>query len=191
VVPKIRELAQCPAAAGAAGRLSLGLDIDFHRRSARVLKGKKTTLPAEVAAGLVRCASSAFEKAPLYDVHHEQRRYSIYYAADFATAGAGTKSNEGAARSVANAASSANEPSNTPPESASASPSPVQNETPINGSATIAWNVAVLRDAPKGSSIVGRAHQGAKAKLLGRQRDWYHVRVNGAEGWVWRGAVGM
>jgi hypothetical protein len=172
-VPKLKGLVQCPAAKGASGKLSVALDVDFQQRKVRVVRGKRTTLPDETTRGLLQCAQSAFDHVAIDEVNHRHRRYLMIYSAIFGAASApGASENPGPA------------PAEAPP-----SPKPASENS--LGSATVAWDVAVLRDAPKSGAVVGRAIRGAKVKVLAQQGEWFRIRHGTIEGWAYRGALGL
>ena len=171
-VPKIKALAQCPAANGLAGKLSIGFDVDFRKKAVKVQLGKSTTLPRDKAESLIRCADTAFDKVSLGEVPHDHRRYTVFYMASFST------------------------PSK--PESFGDKP-PVEgpvagtttSESPANGTAAVGWDVAIVRDAPKTGTIVGRVLRGSKVKVVAHQGEWYRVQYGSIEGWVYRGTIGL
>jgi Bacterial SH3 domain len=171
-VPKIKSLARCPAAAGVTGKLSIGFEIDFRRKTVRPQLGKSTSLERDSAEALIRCAEPMFESLALWEVPHEHRRYTVFYSAELAAPG--------------KAAAADSEPA-APDEHVAGT---TTGESPASGMATIGWDVALVRDAPKNGSVVGRILQGSKVKLVGRQGDWYHVQFRSIDGWVHRGAIG-
>jgi len=172
-VPRIKALAQCPAAAGAAGKLSVGFDVDFRRKEVRVMNGKSTTLPKEKADALVKCADTAFDKVSLAEIPHKHRRYLIFYVASFA----GT---DKAAEPVAD------KPAVEGPAAGTTT-----SESPAAGLATVVWDVVLVRDAPKTGTVVGRIMRGSRVKVMAHQGEWYRVSFGGTEGWVYRGTIGL
>jgi hypothetical protein len=172
-VPKIKALAQCPAAAAASGKLSIGFDVDFHKKAVRVLLGKSTTLPRDKAEALVRCADAAFEKVSLGEVPHEHRRYTVFYNATFSPQ------------------AKSDEPSNDKPVVEGRAAGTTTSESPASGAAAVGWDVAIVRDAPKTGAIVGRVLRGSKVKVVAHQGEWYRVQYGSIEGWVYRGTIGL
>jgi len=172
-VPKIKSLAQCPAAGSATGKLSIGFDVDFRKKAVKVLLGKSTTLPREKAEALVKCADTAFDKVSLGAVPHEHRRYTVFYTATFAPAAI------------------AGEPTNEKPSVEGPVAGTTTSESPASGIATVAWDVAIVRDAPKTGSIVGRVLRGSKVKVLAHQGEWFRVQYGSILGWVYRGTIGL
>lgn len=172
-VPKIKALAQCPASGGAVGKLSIGFDVDFRRKEVRVMSGKSTTLPKEKAEALVKCADTAFDKVSLAEIPHKHRRYLIFYTATFAGA---DKPAEAAAE----------KPSAEGPVAATTT-----SESAASGFATVAWDVVLVRDAPKTGAVVGRIMRGSKVKVIAHQGEWYRVTFGTTEGWVYRGTIGL
>jgi Bacterial SH3 domain len=172
-VPRIKALAQCPAAAGATGKLSIGFDVDFRRKEVRVMNGKSTTVAKEKAEALIKCADTAFDKVSLAEIPHQHRRYLVFYSATFA----GTDK----------------APDPTPDKPAVEGPvaGTTTSESPASGFATVAWDVVLVRDAPKTGGVVGRIMRGSKVKVLAHQGDWYRVAFGSIEGWVYRGTIGL
>jgi len=173
-VPRIKALAHCPAATGAAGKLSIGFDVDFRRKSVRILAGKSSTLTRERAEALVKCVDSAVDRVTLAEIPHKHRRYLVFYAANFAGSG------------------KSGEPFHDKP---AAVEGPVAgtttSETPASGIATVAWDVVLVRDAPKTGAVVGRVMRGSKVKVMAHQGEWYRVQFGSIEGWVYRGTIGL
>ena len=181
-VPRIKALSECPAASGATGKLSIGFDVDFRKKAVKVLLGRSSTLPHEKAEALIRCADKAFDKLSLAEVPHEHRRYTVFYTATFAPTAL---------------PASATAPLAAPANSA---PGPVAegraagstvSESPASGFATVGWDVAIVRDSPKTGAIVTRLLRGSKVKVIAHQGDWYKVQYGTAEGWVYRGTIGL
>jgi hypothetical protein len=172
-VTRIKALAQCPAAAGAAGRLSIGFDVDFRRKEVRVMSGKSTTLPREKAEALVKCADTAFDKVSLAEIPHKHRRYLIFYTASFA------------------GADKAAEPTADKPTGEGPAAGTTTSESPASGFATVVWDVVLVRDAPKTGTVVGRIMRGSRVKVIAHQGEWYRVNFGGTEGWVYRGTIGL
>ena len=53
------------------------------------------------------------------------------------------------------------------------------------------WDVAIVRDAPKTGTIVGRVLRGSKVKVLAHQGEWFRVQYGSITGWVYRGTIGL
>ncbi|MFO0566187.1 MAG: SH3 domain-containing protein [Polyangiaceae bacterium] len=162
--PKILALSACPAAKDLQGTLSLGIELDFASgKISDVMKGKSTSLPDATADALIACAKREFMTLSLSDIQHEQSRYTVFYIAEF-----------------------------LPPGKA-ATPDAGASVTPASGHATVGWEVAIVRDQPKDGEIVARLMRGTKVVVTGRDGDWYRVKYDakGAEGWVFRTAIGM
>ena len=171
-VPKIKALAQCPASNGLTGKLSIGFDVDFHKKAVKVQLGKSTTLPRDKAEALIRCADTAFDKVSLGEVPHEHRRYTVFYVASFSTPN--------------KAEPVADKPTVEGPVAGTTT-----SESPANGTAAVGWDVAIVRDAPKTGTIVGRVLRGSKVKVVAHQGEWYRVQYGSIEGWVYRGTIGL
>ena len=62
-----------------------------------------------------------------------------------------------------------------------------------NGETQVAWEVALVRDAPKTGAVVARLPRGAKVKPVTTKDGWYQIKFGegfATEGWVYRGAIG-
>ncbi len=171
-VPKIKALAQCPAASGLAGKLSIGFDVDFRKKAVKVQLGKSTTMPRDKAEALIRCADTEFDKVSLGEVPHEHRRYTVFYVASFSTP-------------------NKPEPVADKPTVEGPVAGTTTSESPANGTASVGWDVAIVRDAPKTGAIVGRVMRGSKVKVVAHQGEWYRVQYGSIEGWVYRGTIGL
>ncbi len=62
-----------------------------------------------------------------------------------------------------------------------------------SGTATVGWEVAIIRDKPKDGPITARILRGTRVVVTGRQGDWFRVKYDakGTEGWVFRTAIGL
>ncbi len=170
--PRIRALAECEAAQNVKGTLSIGFDVDFDKKQITdITSGKSTTLPGAAVRELLKCAKKEFEDAPLDGIQHNYSKYSVFFLADLLVPGhKEAKENE-----TGNAA---------------ATPGDV---TQASGSATVSWEVALIRDAPKDGNRVARLMRGTRVVVTGRKGDWYRVKYDakGSEGWVYKAAIGM
>lgn len=171
-VPKIKALAECPAATGLVGKLSIGFDVDFRKKAVKVQLGKSTTLPRDKAEALIRCADTAFDKVSLGEVPHEHRRYTVFYVASFSTP-------------------NKVDPVGDKPIVEGPVAGTTTSESPANGSASVDWEVAIVRDAPKTGNIVGRVLRGSKVKVVAHRGEWYRVQYGALEGWVYHGTIGL
>jgi hypothetical protein len=173
-VPRLKELARCPGANGFAGKLSVGFEIDFRHKAIQVLRGKSTTLTGAPSDAVMKCVRAGFANVTFDDVPHEHRRYAIFYSATFTPAGKPLDTSAEPALPEGSTAGS------------------TTNETPASGTATVGWDVAIARDAPKTGAVTGRILRGTKVKILGHQNEWYHVQYpTDHDGWVYRGAIGL
>jgi hypothetical protein len=62
-----------------------------------------------------------------------------------------------------------------------------------SGRATVTWEVALIRSAPKEGDILAHVLSGTRVVVTGRQGDWYRVKYDskGSEGWVFKSAIGL
>ena len=163
---RIATLANCEGAHGASGTLSLGFELDFRANKIKsVLQGQSTTLSDDVAKKILDCAKKEFASASISGIEHRHASYTIYYPAKFI-------------------------PPGEPVEDADAG---APKDTPASGLATVSWDVALVRDAPKEGAIVARVLHGTRVAVKARRDDWYKISYDakGSEGWVYRGAIGL
>ncbi len=173
-VPVLKGLAQCGPGKAAPGHLSIGFDIDFRRHRARSILGRSSAMPADSAQALANCVDTAMRNANFGDIKHRHQRYTVYYNVTLSRPGEPTP--PGAP---------------LPAESTSAAGTTTTAETPASGNATVAWDVAVIRETPRTGAIVGRVVRGTKVRVVARQGDWYRVHTGAIEGWAYRGSLGM
>ncbi|WP_437970243.1 SH3 domain-containing protein [Sorangium sp. So ce260] len=179
-LPRLKELAQCPAALGVDGKLPIGFELNFEKKEVQVVKGKKTSLPASTVSGILQCAAREFSNVSLEEVPHKYGRYSLVYTATFHPPGAQA---DGAKAEGAKAEAGGEEQ-----EQAAGT---TTSETAVSGLATVSWDTALVRGAPKEGDVVMRLVRGTRVKLVGRQNDWYKVEHRGKTGWMYRGAIGL
>lgn len=173
-VKRMRELAKCPAAMGASGKMVMGFEVDFGKKQVGVKRIKKgTTLPGGTATGIEKCAAREFGNVSLEEVPHKRRHYTLEYALTFYPPG---KHPDGAAAETGDADPGAGS---------------TTNESDASGTAVVAWDTAPVRKEPKDGEVVTRIVRGTKVKILGKQGDWYKVESSSKVGWVYRGAIGL
>ncbi len=164
--PKLLALADCPAGKQAQGKLSIGFELDFSSGKIKgVEKGKSTSLPDATADALLECAKKEFSTVALSGIEHKQAKYTVFYLAELLPPGAKPEPSGGAGPTI----------------------------TPASGNATVAWEVAIIRDHPKDGEIVARIMRGTRVSVTGRDGEWYRIKYDakGSEGWVFRTAIGM
>jgi hypothetical protein len=179
VMPRLRKLADCPEAAGASGTLHLIVHPDFGRGSVGVELGRGQGVSS--AEALLACAKSDVASASLTGVAHDNPRYSVSYRVSF---GAG-----GAALAASGATASARgETAPAPSHGQRAA-----DDVAADGEVQVAWEVAVVRDAPKTGKVLARLPRGSTVRVGPIKDGWYPVKYGdgfSAEGWVYRGALG-
>ncbi len=162
-------LEQCEAGKDAVGMLSLGVELDFgSNQVAEVSRGRSTTLSEVASQGLLRCFKSAVTAVDLSSIKHEQQRYTVFFPVELLAT----------------------------PTSVDDAPPPSDGEgelTPASGVATVSWDVAVVRAAPKDGDIQARILKGTRVTVTGKRLDWYRIKYDakGSEGWVYKSAIGM
>jgi hypothetical protein len=179
--PRLRKLSTCPAANGStSGKLSVVFNLDFtsHRVAAEV--GKSSTVPD--TQGFSTCVKTAFQGVSLGALDHQNSRYTIAYNVQFSPSEHG-----GSAPSTGPSGPS----DGVPAAVVTPAPSPPSAKAAVDDSSVeVAWEVAIVRDAPRTGAVVARLPRGTKVKLGTSQEGWYKVEYGTGEGWVYRGAVG-
>jgi hypothetical protein len=169
VMPRLRNLSDCPDAVGANGKLHLVLHIDFSRGSLLVDLGRGNGVASPDA--LLVCAKGAIQGANLVGVPHDNPRYSVAYSVTFAP-GEGVTPAAGATPGAASALAST---------------------AADDGSAQVVWEVGIVRDAPKSGKVVARLQRGTTIHVGAPRDGWYPVKFGDgftSDGWLYRGAIG-
>jgi hypothetical protein len=165
VMPRLRKLGDCPAAAGFTGSIHFVLHVDFeHGVSVELGRGHAAPAPE-----VLSCAKAAMSGINVAGIAHDKPRYSVVYAVAFAP---------DAAPSTAS----------TEPATPAA---PAHDASPQ--SAEVQWEAAIVRDQPKTGKIVARLPRGTVLHLGIIKDGWYPIKYGdafGSDGWVYRGAIG-
>jgi hypothetical protein len=175
-LPRLKALASCPSAMGLEGKLPLSFEVDFEKKEVHVTKGKKPGVPASTVQGILQCAAREFSSIALDEIPHKYRRYTLSYTITFYPPGKHPEEQP------------AEKPSDDGSEEAAGA---TTNESGATGTATVAWDTALVRKDPKDGDVVARLVRGTKVKLVGKQNDWYRVETGAKTGWVYRGAIGL
>lgn len=172
IEPRVRSLATCPAAIGLEGPLEIELDLDFEKKSIQVDQGKKSEFPSSTVRGVLRCAGDELESLELDKIPHTQPRVTLLARVTFVPPGKALE----------------------PPPTAGDAEATAGDGAAAEGlgTATVTWEKALLRDAPKEGKVVARVPQGSRVKLLEQRDDWYLVTApkGDPKGWVYRQAIG-
>ncbi len=179
IEPRLRELASCPEAIGLEGDMELELELDFDKKSVRVDqsgKGGKSAFPSSTVRGVLKCAGDELGTLELEKIAHTQPRVTLVAKVRFVPPGKALEAEptaEGGAEGKAGAGGD-------------------KSEGGSLGTATVSWEKALLRDAPKDGKVVARAPQGSRVKILEQRDEWYLVQPakGDAKGWVYRQAIG-
>lgn len=171
--PHLRELSACPGTENAAGVLSLGFELDFGADKVKSIQsGKSTSLEQEVVDRFLTCTKDAFANVSLAGIAHEQKTYTLYYRLELlAPAGSGPK-----------------------PNAAEPAVAPSAESTPASGTATVSWDVALVRAQPaRDGEVRARVLSGTRVSVTGKSGDWFRIKYDakGSQGWVYRTAIGM
>lgn len=178
----LKSLLACDGAEGQSGALSLGFDLDFSTGNlTHFTVGRSTTLDAALARSLLECAKVRLTHVDVQNVEHNYAGYRVFYVVEFT-------------RSQNSPTATAGEPNPTvPAEAAAAGPTGEGEVQGQSGRATVTWDVAIVRKAPKDGAIVARVLGGTRVVVTGRQGDWFRIKYNakGDEGFVFKSAIGL
>ncbi|HEX2877882.1 MAG TPA: SH3 domain-containing protein [Polyangiaceae bacterium] len=169
----LRSLSSCAGTEDAAGVLSLGFDLDFQGDKIKnIQSGKSTSLEQDNVDRLLACARERFANVSLAGIPHEQKSYTLYYRLELlAPAGGGAK-----------------------PGSSDAGGKGTDEGSPASGTATVSWDVALVRANPaRDGEVRARVLSGTRVVVTGKNGDWFRVKYDakGNQGWVYRTAIGM
>ena len=170
IEPRVRSLATCPSSIGLEGELEIELDLDFEKKAIRVDQGAKSAFPTSTVRGVLKCAGDEMETLELDKIAHTQPRVTLLAKVTFVPPG----------KVVEKPAAGEGEATGAPAGEAGL------------GTATVSWEKALLRDAPKDGKVVARVPQGSRVKILEQRDDWYLVSPpkGDTKGWVYRQAIG-
>jgi Bacterial SH3 domain len=179
VQPKLQKLGTCPAATSSTnGKLSVLFNLDFKTKHVAADIGKSSTVTDR--DGFATCVKNAFSGVSLGALDHQNPHYTISYNVTFS----GT--DHGAPNAVPSGPADG-----VPAASVTPSSLPTSKAPSDDTSAEVAWDVAIVRDAPHSRTVVGRLPRGTKVRVSGGDDGWYKISAPGvAEGWVYRGAIG-
>lgn len=187
VTEPMRSLLACDGVEGQVGIFSLGFDVDFNaQKLSGFTVGRSTTLPAQVAKGLRDCADGVLSKLELTGIEHGFNSYRVFYLVEFASPSEPSQGLSGAPAGGGLAVESGS-------PGAATSGSPPGELSGASGRATVAWEVALVRKAPKDGAVIARVLGGTRLVVTGRQGDWYRVKYDaqGNEGFVFKAAIGL
>ncbi|HSQ62436.1 MAG TPA: hypothetical protein VLM85_04455 [Polyangiaceae bacterium] len=179
VQARLKRLAQAPSAAQNPGKLNVILGLDFKNNRVSVESGKSSTV--KDADSLKAFIAGEMKGMSLKSVDHDNPRYSVLYIVTIAPGGE-------TAAPAGTAASPSASPAPTPSGAAASAPSDLPE-----GTAAVAWEVAIVRDSPHTGAVVARLPRNAKVQLGTLEAGWYKIKYGpnfASEGWVYRGAVG-
>ncbi len=171
VKSRLANLSKCPSAIGLEGSLGLGISFDFDKSDILVLEAGKSALPSSTVKGVLKCAGEDLSGVELEKIGHTHARYLVRFDVAFYPPGKSPPKPEEAQAAAAEGAEPAAEDAGL-------------------GTATITWEKALVREAPKDGKITSRIPQGARVKLLEQKDDWYRIESGKAKGWIYRQSIG-
>ena len=163
---RLKRLAQLPATAENPGKLNVILGLDFKNNRISVESGKSSTV--KDVDSLKAFIAGEVKSMSLKPVDHQNERYSVLYVVNIST---------GAEATSSSSASTPSKPESNLPE----------------GQAAVAWETAIVRDAPHTGAIVAHLPRGTKVQLGASDGGWYKIKFGpsfASEGYVYRGAIG-
>jgi hypothetical protein len=167
---RLKRLAQLPATAENPGKLNVILGLDFKNNRISVESGKSSTV--KDVDSLKAFIAGEVKSMSLKPVDHQNERYSVLYVVNISTG----------AEAAASSSSSTSAPSKPP-----------SGEALPEGQAAVAWETAIVRDAPHTGAIVAHLPRGTKVQLGTSDGGWYKIKFGpsfASEGYVYRGAIG-
>ncbi|HVJ93920.1 MAG TPA: SH3 domain-containing protein [Labilithrix sp.] len=193
VSPRVRKIATCSGAEGQTGKLSLVVNADFNSGRLWYDIGKSSTVSNTDA--IASCLKTSFHGVTATATAHTHPRYTIAYTAVFAPGVAAGSSNDETA--AASADKSDKDRTDTSDKSARGAKEATEDKRPDKASAgseaTVAWEIALVRDVPRTGGLLARLPRGTKVKVGPTKDGWYQVKFGegfASEGWVYRGAIG-
>ncbi len=174
---RIRKIAASPAALDNEGRLNVIVTLDFATNKVTYVDvGKSSTVKTPDAFKAM--LTSQFQGVSLGTVDHDEPRVTMSYSATMTAAGGSVTPSIATGTGTGTGTATLGTPS-TP--------------SVDDGTASIVWDVAIVRDAPHTGAVVARLPRGTKVKLGDNQGGWFHVKYGDgftSEGFLYRGALG-
>ncbi len=189
-LPRLKKLAECPASAGADGKLSVMFHLEF-AKSGRLNVGIGKSSTVEKPEEFTSCLTSAFEGATVAGLAHDNPRYTVAYAVRFGREAGGDAQggSTGGAPTAPPAATAAIAATGSAPPASMASAS----SGDAKDAGEVVWDVAIVRDKARTGDVVARLPRGTKVRVATFQDGWYQIGFGDgmtSEGWVYRRAIG-
>jgi len=184
VQPRVKGIATCNGVEGQTGRIALVANADFN--SGRFWYDVSKSSSVQNLDAITSCLKTAFHNTAVTNTQHEHPRYTVSYTAVLTADTAAPADDKHKAKND----KTAEKPTAGDDD---AKPAPTPTPAAAGGEAQVAWEVALVRDAPKVGAVVARLPRGTKVKLGSIKEGWYSVKFGddyGTEGWVYRGAIG-
>lgn len=181
---KVKGIATCGGVEGQTGKFSLTANADF--KSGRFWYEVNKGATVQNIDAISACLKNAFHGQAVTNVPHEHPRYTVSYSAVLTA----EKEEVGAANKAKTAKDDKAEKAEKAPEKGEEESKPAPA---VAGESNVAWEVALVRDAPKVGAVVARLPRGTKVKLGAMKDGWYSVKFGddfATDGWVYRGAIG-
>jgi hypothetical protein len=181
---KMKGIATCGGVEGQTGKFVLVANADF--KSGRFWYEVNKSATVQNLDAISACLKNAFHGQAVTNVPHDHPRYTVSYSAVLSA------EKEDSA-SAANKAKTAKEDKTEKAPSISDEENKPAPAPAAAGEANVAWEVALVRDAPKVGAVVARLPRGTKVKIGATKDGWYSVKFGddfGTDGWVYRGAIG-
>jgi hypothetical protein len=211
VTPRVRKIATCSGVEGQTGKLSIVVNADFASGRFWYDVGKSSTV--QNLDAITSCLKTTFHGTSTTATPHEHPRYTVAYTAILAPGSGATDSDEKAhdARRTDKDSKNAKEAADKAEKTEKADKADKADKTEKTedgksetapsdrapslgtGEAAVAWEVALVRDAPKTGNLVSRLARGTKVKVGTSKDGWYQIKFGDGfanDGWVYRGAIG-
>jgi hypothetical protein len=184
---KVKGIATCGGVEGQTGKFALTANADF--KSGRFWYEVNKGSTVQNVDAVTACLKNAFHGQAVTNVPHEHPRYTVSYSAVLSA-----EKEEASATSKAKTAKDDKAEKTEKTEKTTEKSDEENKPAPaVAGEANVAWEVALVRDAPKVGAVVARLPRGTKVKLGAMKDGWYSVKFGddfSTDGWVYRGAIG-
>lgn len=184
---KVKGIATCGGVEGQTGKFAILANADF--KSGRFWYEVNKGATVQNIDAITACLKNAFHGQAVTNVPHEHPRYTVSYSAVLsAEKEEAPAANKAKTDKVEKTEKTEKAPEKNEEKSEESKPAPA-----VAGESAVAWEVALVRDAPKVGAVVARLPRGTKVKLGAMKDGWYSVKFGddfGTDGWVYRGAIG-
>jgi hypothetical protein len=188
---KLKGIATCGGVEGQTGKFAILANADF--KSGRFWYEVNKGATVQNIDAITACLKNAFHGQAVTNVPHEHPRYTVSYTAVLSAEKEEASAANKAKTAKDDKAEKADKTEKTADKTTEKGDEENKPAPAVAGEANVAWEVALVRDAPKVGAVVARLPRGTKVKLGAMKDGWYAVKFGddfSTDGWVYRGAVG-